>query len=351
MNKTSPNHALIDKLRQMSGGFLQTQILYTAVRLKIADHLADGSMQVQELARAVETSSQALYRFLRMMVVLELLIQNDDGSFRLSNLGMLLNSNHPDSLVKQILYIGEINYPAAEGMYESVQSGDPAFDYIFQMSYFDYLAQHPRTGELFNDLMGQSINDCTESIISNYDFSKARVVVDIGGGIGVLIAAVMRAHPGLRGIVFDVPKVAVGAKAYLTQNSVIDHCQVISGNFFYDAIPRHADIYLMANIIRDWDDERAAQILRNCRDAMSAESTLLLIEEILPVRVADAPVTIANDFSMLLLDVGRERTKEEFGALLKMASLRIASIIPFEPSRIYNDRKPNWAIIESRLMK
>ncbi|MGB8953605.1 MAG: methyltransferase [Candidatus Aminicenantales bacterium] len=344
----STQESLTDTLRQMAGGFSLTQVLYTAVKLGVADHLANGPKQAHELAQAVNASPQALYRFLRMMVVLNLLVQENEGGFRLSPLGDLLRSDHPDSMRNRILYIGEVNYRAAQGMLHAVQKGEPAFDHIFGMSFFDYFAQHPHIGALFNDLLSRGIDDRVAGVVAAYDFSRASTIVDVGGGNGALLIAILRAHPHLRGIIFDMPKVVVEAQHYLAQNGVADRCQTIAGDFFHDTVPPGGALYLMSNIIHDWDDERAAQILRNCRAAMRDDSTLLLIEEIMPERVVDAPVTVSSDLSMLLLTRGRERTEAEYRALLAMAGLQLTAIIPFEPTRIYSGRKPNWAIIESK---
>jgi hypothetical protein len=296
----------------------------------------------------MNTPPQALYRFLRMMVVLKLLIQEDDGGFRLLPLGDLLRSDHPHSMRNRILHIGELNYPAAQGMLHAVQTGEPAFDHIFGVPFFEYLAQHPQILALFNDQMGRLVGDRIIGIVAAYDFSKASTIVDVGGGNGTLITAILRAHPQHQGIIFDVPKVMPEAQHYLAQNGVANRCQTISGDFFHDTMPPGGELYLLSNIIHDWDDDRAVQILRNCRAAMRDDSTLLLIEGILPERVADAPGTISSDFGMLLMTGGQERTQTEYRALLALADLKVTAVIPFEPTHIYSGRKPNWAIIESK---
>lgn len=337
-----------DILRQMAGGFSLTQILFTAVKLGIADQLSTTPKQAQELAKAVGVAPQPLYRFLRMMVVLELLVQGDDGGFRLSEVGELLRTDHPESMRNRILYIGEVNYPAAQGMLHAVQTGEPAFDHVFGKPLFAFLEQNPRVGGHFNKLMARENEDRVAGIVAGYDFARFDSIVDVGGGVGTLMTGILRSHSYLRGIIFDVPDVVVQAARYLTDNGVADRCQVVAGDFFRDAIPAGSKLYLMSNIIHDWDDDRAKQILLNCRAAMGGDATLLLIEEIMPKHVTEAPVSVSSDFSMLLLTGGRERTAMEFEELLAMVGLRLATVIPFEPSRIYSGRKPNFAIIECK---
>jgi hypothetical protein len=339
--------SLADTLRQMASGFARTQELCTAVKLGIADHLANGPKQAHELARVVNAHPQALYRFLRVLVARNLLSQEDDGSFRLSPLGDLLRSDHPNSMHDLILFFGEMNYRIGQGMLYTVQTGKPAFDYIFGMPFFDYLAQHSHISTLFNNLMSRDIDDRAASVVTAYDFSQADTVVDVGGGNGTLIAAIIRAFSRPRGIVFDTPGVIAEARYYLAQNGVADRWQTVTGDFFQDSIPP-GDLYILSNIVHDWDDNRAAQILCNCRAAMRDDSTLLLIEQIMPERVADAPGTVGSDLSMLMLYGSAERTEAEYRSLLATAGLQLTAVIPFEPTRFYSGRKPNWAVIESK---
>jgi hypothetical protein len=340
--------SLTDTLRQMTSGFARTQELYTAVKLGIADLLANGPKQAHELAQAVNAHPQALYRFLRVLVARNLLSQEDDGSFRLSALGNLLRSDHPDSIRNLILYNGEVCYRVGQGMLHTVQTGQPAFDHIFGMPFFEYFAQHPDVRAIFNDVMSRAVNDRAVGVVANYDFSQADTIVDVGGGNGTLIAAILRAHPDPRGIVFDAPQVVTEAQHYLAQNGLVDRCQTVAGDFLTDPIPRGGDLYLLSNIIHDWDDDRAVCILRNCRAAMREDSTLLLIEQIMPERVTDAPATVGSDLSMLMLFGSAERTEAEYRSLLTMTGLQLTAVIPFEPTRVHAGKKTSWAIVESK---
>ncbi|NLC70519.1 MAG: methyltransferase [Desulfuromonadaceae bacterium] len=341
----------LELVREMAGGFSLTQILYSAVKLGIPDQLAKGPKQDLELARDINAHPKALSRFLRMMVVVNLLVQEEDPSFfRLSPLGELLRSDHPDRMYNRILYIGEVNYPAAQGMIHSIKTSEPAFEHVFGTSFFDYFGQNPEIGSIFNEQMSRAINDRIRGILAAYNFEDKINVVDVGGGNGALIDAILKENPHAIGTIFDLPLVVAEASRAASLNKDENRRQTIAGDFFHDEIPSGGDIYVLSNIIHDWDDERALQILRNCCAAMGKNSKLLLIEEILPENVLDAPVTVANDLSMLLLTGGRERTLAEYRDLLNDAGIVLTKLIPFEATRIYSKRKPNWAIIEGKLI-
>jgi hypothetical protein len=338
---------LADTLRQMATGFARTQELYTAVKLGVADHLAAGPRHARELAQAVNAHPQALHRFLRKLVVLNLLAEEDDGAFRLLPLGELLCANHPGSVRNLVLYIGEVGYPAQQGLLYAVQTGRPAFDHVFGMPFFDFFERRLDLSALFDDLMGQGINDRAAAVVAAYDFSRFDTIVDVGGGNGTLISAILDAYPRLLGIVFDRPGVAAEGRHGVMRMGLADRCQTVAGDFFDNSIPPGRDIYLLSYVIHDWDDERATTILRNCRTAMRQDSRLLLIEEIMPKRAADAPATVGTDLSMLMLTGGRERTEAEYRSLLLTTGLQLTSVIPFEPTRDRGGRS-SWTIIESK---
>jgi hypothetical protein len=335
--------ASADIVRRMVGGFSATQILNTAAKFAIADHLAEGPCSSTKLARTLNAHPQALYRFLRMMVAMELLIQERDDSFSLSPLGQLLRSDHPDSLREQIIYFGEINYPTAQAMHHSVKTGSPAFDHVFGVPFFRYFAQKPEIGHFFNRLMGEITNRHVPAIVATYDFGGITTIVDVAGGNGTLLAAILSAHPNLRGALFDTAEVIADARAHRTESKVAERIEMVAGDILCGPLPQHRDMYLLSNIIHDWDDRTAENILRNCRAAMRAERCLLLIEDIMPARVVDSPGAIANDFAMLLLTGGKERTEQEYRDLLHVAGFQLVKVIPLEES---SKQKESWVILK-----
>jgi hypothetical protein len=338
-----------DIIRRMAGGFAATQVLNTAVKLAIADHLAVRPRSSETLFRALDVHPQALYRFLRLMVVLRLLREEDDGCFALTPVGQLLRTDHPESMRHLILYWGEINYPTAQAMEYSVRTGSPAFDKVFGAPFFEYFAQKPETGRLFNRVMAEITNGHMPAIITAAAatacsaFARAKTVVDVGGGTGLLLDTILSAHQHLRGVLFDMPAVIDDARSRLEKFT--NRLDLIAGDIFAGPLPRYRDLYLLSNIIHDWDDARAITILRNCREAMTADARLLVIEQIMPSRVAESPDTVANDFAMLLLTGGKERTAQEYRRLLDIAGFQIARHIPLKAR---GERKGGWAMLESK---
>jgi hypothetical protein len=299
------------------------------------------------LAKILNVNAQSLRRFLLMMTVLNLLTQTDQDSFKLSPLGQLLRSDHPESIRERINYIGEVNYPAAQGMSHAVQTGETAFEHVFGTPFFDFLAKRQDLGELFNRQMSQAVQDRIKGILSAYDFSQAATIIDIGGGNGALLMAILRAHPLACGVLVDVANVAAEARNSLASTEVASRVEIREGDFFQGPLPAGGDLYLLSNIIHDWDDRRALQILLNCRAVIPKTSRLLLIEQIMPLQAIDTPATVASDFSMLLLTRGKERTEPEYRALLSAAELELTKVFPIVGTRIYSGRKSNWVILES----
>ena len=164
-------------------------------------------------------------------------------------------------------------------MLHSVQTGKPAFDRIFGMSNFDYWEHHAYAGTVHDAYVTALARDTTTLLVPAYDFARFGTVADIGGSQGPLLAAILAANPGVRGILFDLPRVVAGAPPVLAAAGVEDRCTVVGGDFF-TSVPAGADAYILKYIIHDWDDERAIAILRRCRAATGAGATLLLIEHV-----------------------------------------------------------------------
>jgi hypothetical protein len=167
------------------------------------------------------------------------------------------------------------------------------------------------------------------SVLDRYDFSTLRTIVDVGGGTGLLLAEILAAHPKLRGILFDLPHVVDGAREVIESHRVLDRCRIESGSFF-DSVPQGLDCYLLKYVIHDWDDARAATILANCRKAMQVNSTLLIIDHVLPDRPEQGhsmPGYIVDLDMLLRTPGGRERTEQEFRALLSRAGFELKRVL------------------------
>jgi SAM-dependent methyltransferase len=193
------------------------------------------------------------------------------------------------------------------------------------MSYFQYLADHPESAATFNAAMTGWSAQVASAVVEAYDFSDCRTVVDVGGGHGTLLGAILAAHAHLRGILFDLPHVAASAAPFLVAAGVADRCETIAGDFF-EALPS-GDTYILAQILHDWDDERSQRILQNCRSAMAPAGRLLIVELVLPPG-NEPSLGKLLDLHMLVLLTGRERTEAEYRDLLGSAGFRLTRVIP-----------------------
>ncbi|MDQ0512165.1 methyltransferase [Ancylobacter amanitiformis] len=331
----------------MVGGFAATQLLVTAARLSIADHVAAGHTEVEALAAQTGAAPGPLGRFLRMLVVLGVLRQSGAGRFELTPMGQFLRADHPDTQHERLIFIGAVNYPTAQASVHAVKTGEKAFDQVFGMPLFDYLDGEPQLRDIFAGLMSDSVEGRAEGICRVHDFADASLIVDVGGGDGSLLRAILRTAPQARGVVFDRQSLASGQDG-APADAAAREPEFVGGDMFAAIAPAGADIYILSNIIHDWNDEESIAILRNCRAAMKKDSRLLIIEEILPTRIEQAPATIANDYSMLLLTGGRQRTRQEFAQLLKAAGLRLSTVRPIELNARGARRRENWALVECR---
>lgn len=347
-NAPAASESPAEAVMRMAGGFAMTQVLHTAVQTGIADFMGDRECTVEEIGRALNLDVHALNRFLRMMVVLGLLVQAEAERFGLSDAGQLLRGDHPKSMRERILYIGAVNYPVASAAIHSLRTGETAFEHVFGVPFFDHLAQRPELGRAFNGLMQQGIETRAAAVLSAHDFSSARYIVDLGGGNGALLSAILSNTEGTSGAIFDTPAVITEARQRLSGTALAPRIDFVKGDLFAGAYPVGADLYILSNIIHDWNDAQAEVLLRHCAQAMRDNSELLLIEETMPETVLDSPSTVANDYSMLLLTGGLERSEGEYQALLARSGLALFKVTPFAVRGSDQRRKGHWALLHCR---
>jgi hypothetical protein len=317
---------------RLATGYRLSQAIYVFTRLGIADLLASGARTSDELAHAAGAHAPSLYRLLRVLTACAVVSESRPGTFALAPAGMCLRRDAPDSVYSTVLLFGSENFWTTWGdLAHCIRTGETAFSHLFGVDgTFDWLATHPEDAALFNAGMADVAKMIARAILASYDFSFARVVVDVGGGRGELISSVLDAHPGLRGVLYDLPRVAEAAQEKLGRAGIADRCDAIGGDIL-SSVPGGGDVYLLSRVIHDWDDEKSILILRNCRAAMAQTSRLLLAERTIPETIepsVHAQTQLLSDLNMLVRNGGRERTDTEYGALLAAAGLRISRTIP-----------------------
>jgi hypothetical protein len=310
-------------------GLIAAQAIYTAAKLRIPDLLAAGPKSSAELASDCGAHAPTLERLLRALGSLEMFARDPDGRFRNTPLTENLRSDHPQSRRDDVLFLPApfLWRPLGE-LYESVRTGEPAFERIFGKRFFEYLAEHADDAALFNTAMTQGVAWTAPALLAAYDFSRFGRLVDVGGGEGALLRDILAATPKLEGVLFDLPQVVARASE-IVKGDIAARCEMVGGNFF-ESVPQGADIYLMKGVLHDWPDEDAAKILRNTRRAILPEGTLLLVESI--VDSAARPSGL-SDMLMLVIG-GRERSGADFRTLLASAKFSLSRIIPTEASSL-----------------
>jgi O-methyltransferase domain len=313
-------------LTQMAFGALLTQALYVAARLGIADLLAAGPRPVAELAAETGTHERSLYRVLRSLAGAGVFAEVAPQTFGLTPLAEPLRAGVSGSMRNGLIFMGEQwHFNVWSNMMHSVRTGRPAWGNTHGAEVFEYFAANPEHAEIFNGAMTDMSVVTAPAVVEAYDFSGFGTLADIAGGHGYLLAQILKAAPGLSGVLFDVPPVVEGAAALLEREGVGGRVERVAGDFFA-SVPR-AGAYIMKHIIHDWDDERAGLILRNINAAMGADGRVLIVETIVPE--GNGPhYSKVLDLEMLTSPGGIERTAEEYAALLASAGLKLARIVP-----------------------
>jgi hypothetical protein len=314
---------------QLISGFWIARGIYITAKLGLADFVKDGPKTADDLAAATQTHAPSLFRVLRALASVGIFTQDDHDRFGDTPLLQTLRSDVPGSLrAFAMSELGEEHYPAWGELLHSVQTGGIAFDQAFGMDVWKYFAQHPDNAKIFNDAMSGMTAQANEALHAAYDFAGINTLVDIGGGHGSLITSILRRNPGMRGILFDSPRVVDGARPLIESSDIAGRCEVAGGNFF-ESVPTGADAHILKWIIHDWDDEQSIAILRNSHRALAENGKVILVEAVVPAG-REPHFSKFIDLNMLVMTGGRERTEAEFRELYQHAGFRLTRIIPTE---------------------
>ncbi len=310
----------------MALSFVMAQALHAAATLGIADLLAEGPRHIDELAVATGAHDLSLYRLLRVLCGAGVFVEHDHRRFAQTALSEALRTDVSGSIRAAVIWIGDPPYYQSCGqVLTSVMTGGPAFDSIFGTPYFDYLTAHAESGRIFDAGMACFSDMENVPIARSYEFPPSTRVVDVGGGRGGFLAAILQANPSVRGVLYDLPEV-VKDRRLLEAAGVIDRCALVGGNFFR-SLPPGADLYIFKRVLHDWDDETCVSLLRQCRQVLPRTGRVLVIDAVIPPGNDPHPAKIV-DVIMLTALTGRERTEPEFRALFDAAGLRLTRVLP-----------------------
>ena len=314
-------------LMQMLFGAQMQRSVCLAARLGIPDLLAEGSQTAEELAAKTGTHVPSLYRLLRTLASIGVFAENAEKKFELTPISALLRGGVPNSMRDFAVMMGEEwIWQAWSELPYSVQTGGVAHEKAQGMGSFEFFQKNAEAGKVFNAAMTNFTRAIIPAFVEAYDFSGVNQLVDVAGGHGLLLAGVLKANPHLRGVLFDLPFVLEGAGGLLAEEGISDRVALVSGNFF-ESVPAGADAYMMKHIIHDWDDESSIKILRNIRSAMDENGRILIVEMVVPEGTEPHP-SKALDILMLVMEGGKERTKDEYEKLLEASGFRLTRVVP-----------------------
>ncbi len=315
--------ALLDVVQ----GSIVTQAIYVAAELKIAEALHAKPLSAAEIAEAVGAAPDATHRLLRLLASYSIFTERSDGRFAMTPMADALRADAPNSLRSLAVLMGyHKHWEEWAHLVESVRTGEPSLPKLRGMSAFEHLQADPEYGAVFMGGMANLSDLETGPILTAYDFSGFKTLVDVGGGRGGLLAAILRQATETRGILFDARAAEAGAAEFLAAQGVADRCVIERGGLF-DPIPEGADAYMLKHIVHDWPEAKVLEILKNVRDAISDDGRLLLMEFVPPSADERHPAKWVDLWLMLLVG-GKERTSEQYADILSAAGFQLERVTP-----------------------
>jgi SAM-dependent methyltransferase len=329
---TKPPQAILSEL---INAYWKTFSIVAAAELGIADLIGDEPQAVSTLAEKSATHPPSLYRLLRALASLGIFVEDDAGRFANTPLSATLRSGASGSLRGLARLSGRMHLRAWPEILHSLRTGETAFHKVFGAELFDHVGRDAELARIFDEAFSGYTAAIGYAVVGAYDFSRFRLVVDVGGGSGALLAAIADAAPDTRGINFDLPHVAARAERALQHG---ERLRSLGGDFF-EAVPVGGDAYTMKMILHDWNDARSIVILKNVRRAIMPDGKLLVIEAVLPPGNAPSLGKLL-DVNMLVMTGGRERTEEEFRALLAAGGFALERVVVAHPSASVIEARP-----------
>ncbi len=323
------------QMRNMMNGFWTSQAIFVAAKLGIADHLAHGEQDSDMLAASVGAHPAALYRLLRTLTSIGILAEVSPRKFILTTRATCLRSDHPESVRSWAISMGELAWKPWGELLHCINTGQSAFHSVYRQSRYAYLEAHPELAAWFNHAMSILSADHAKAVDTHCGVSSLGKIIDVGGGQGTLLAALLHANQESTGILIERADVIEKAQALMDDNGLAGRCQCVAGDFL-QSVPEGADTYILSSILHNWDDETATTILRNCRRAMNASGRILILDYLL--ELDSKPYANLLDLHMLVMHGGQERTREEFLNIITAAGLRLERTTPMSESCVMECR-------------
>lgn len=312
---------------QMATSYWVSQSIYIAAKLGIADLLKSGSKSCEELASSVGVNARLLYRLMRALASVGVFAEKEQGCFTLTPFAACLQSDVPGSMRALVIMCGEEHYQAWGDILYSLQTGGSAFEHLYGMPLFQYYAQNPESGKMYDKAQKSGSAAARAEILKRYDFSGISKLVDVGGGNGSLISLILKDNPSMEGVLFEQPSVIAEAKDLIEAEGASIRCELVAGDFF-ESVPRGGDAYILRYILHNWDDERAIAILNNCHRAMAENGKILVIEQVIPPGNEPFIGKLLDLHMLVLFPGGCERTEDEYRALFEASGFQLTKIVP-----------------------
>ncbi len=302
------------------------QAITTAADLGVADALSDGPLSGEQLAERIGADADALRRLMRALIGIGVFRHGSDGRYSLTPVAATLRTDAPVSMAGMARWVGSAQHREHwSHLTDAIRTGNPVVPNLRGKPIFEYLAEEGELGKVFNSAMTSVSEFAIAPLTAAYDFSAFGTIVDVGGGQGRLLAAILETAPNSRGVLFDLPEVVGCAPELFRKYGVEDRVRVEEGSFFESA-PEGGDAYVLKNVIHDWQEEDAVRILKNVRAAARTGARLLLCEFVIPEHDRDFHGKWV-DIEMLVVAGARERTAEEYRSLFEQAGFRLSRVV------------------------
>lgn len=318
---TPANVAIIEMVQ----GFYVTKAIGVAADLNLSEHLKKSEKSISELAELTNTHEESLYRMMRMLASQGVFVEKKNRIFKNNRLSNSL-LDQQDSMRHMVMHqVNGINWKMFEELDYVVKSGKNAAQKVLGTDVFEYLEKNPDKNELYNHAMTNSSLMLSYAILSEYNFKKAKTIIDIGGGQGILLAMILYKYKSVQGKVFDLPHVVEGAKEIAKQYNVSERLETISGNFF-KSIPSGGDMYFLKSIIHNLSDEQCIRLLKDIKLVLPENGKILIFEPIIETNNRYSFAKLYDIQMMVGRSGGKERTCEEFESIINESGLKLKQI-------------------------